>query len=95
MLSRVENELLCRVGPGTPMGELMRQYWIPCLPSSEFPEPDGEIKRMMLLGESFVMFRDSEGTIGATVEACSRVLQRAGARQVDVLTLARVVRPAV
>ncbi len=52
------------------MGELMRQYWIPCLPSSEFPEPDGEVKRMMLLGEPFVMFRDSDGKIAATVEAC-------------------------
>ena len=70
MLSRADNELLCRVGPGTPMGELMRQYWIPCLPSSEFPEPDGEVKRMMLLGERFVMFRDSAGKIGATAEAC-------------------------
>jgi nitrite reductase/ring-hydroxylating ferredoxin subunit len=70
MLSRADNELLCRVGPGTPMGELMRQYWVPCLPSSEFPEPDGEIKRMMLLGEPFVMFRDTDGKIGAMVEAC-------------------------
>jgi phthalate 4,5-dioxygenase oxygenase subunit len=70
MLSREDNEMLCRVGPGTPMGHLMRQYWIPCLPSSEFPEPDGEVKRMMLLGESFVMLRDSDGKIGATVEAC-------------------------
>ncbi len=70
MLSREDNELLCRVGPGTPMGELMRQYWIPCLPSSEFPEPDGPAKRMMLLGESFVMFRDSNGEMGAVAEAC-------------------------
>ena len=40
MLTREENELLCRVGPGTPMGELMREYWVPALPSSEFPGPD-------------------------------------------------------
>ena len=70
MLSHEDNELLCRVGPGTPMGDLMRQYWIPCLPSSEFPEPDGPAKRMMLLGESFVMFRDSDGQMGAMAEAC-------------------------
>lgn len=70
MLSHEDNELLCRVGPGTPMGELMRQYWIPCLPSSEFPEPDGPAKRMMLLGESFVMFRDTNGDMGAVAEAC-------------------------
>lgn len=70
MLTHEDNELLCRVGPGTPMGELMREYWIPCLPSSEFPENDGPAKRMMLLGESFVMFRDSEGKVGAVAEAC-------------------------
>ncbi|MEZ5410285.1 MAG: Rieske 2Fe-2S domain-containing protein [Acidimicrobiales bacterium] len=70
MLTHEDNELLCRVGPGTPMGELMRQYWIPCLPSSEFPENDGPAKRMMLLGERFVMFRDSLGRMGAMAEAC-------------------------
>jgi phthalate 4,5-dioxygenase oxygenase subunit len=52
------------------MGEFMRQFWIPCLPSSEFPEPDGPAKRMMLLGEPFVMFRDTDGYVAAVVEAC-------------------------
>jgi phenylpropionate dioxygenase-like ring-hydroxylating dioxygenase large terminal subunit len=65
MLSRDENELLCRVGPGTPMGDLLRQYWIPTLPSYEFPEPDSPPKRMTLMGENFVMFRDSAGRRGA------------------------------
>jgi hypothetical protein len=40
MLSKEDNELLCRVGPGTPMGELMRQYWIPAARSDELPAPD-------------------------------------------------------
>ena len=31
MLSREDNELLCRVGPGTPMGQLLREYWLPFL----------------------------------------------------------------
>jgi len=70
MLSKEDNELLCRVGPGTPMGELMRQYWIPALPSSEFPAPDCAPKRMRLLGENLVMFRDSMGRMGAMAEAC-------------------------
>jgi len=39
MLSREENELLTRTGPGTPMGEAMRRYWIPALISWELPEP--------------------------------------------------------
>jgi len=70
MLSKDKNELLCRVGPGTPMGNLMRQYWIPALPSSEFPHPDCPPKRMRLLGENIVMFRDSTGRVGALEEAC-------------------------
>ncbi|WP_420130902.1 Rieske 2Fe-2S domain-containing protein [Rhodopseudomonas sp.] len=70
MLSRENNELICRVGPGTPMGELMRQYWIPALPSAEFLEPDGPPKRMRLLGENLVMFRDSSGRMGALEESC-------------------------
>ena len=70
MLSREDNELLCRVGPGTPMGNLLRQYWMPALPSSEFPGPDSPTKRMRLLGENLVMFRDSKGRVGAVPEAC-------------------------
>ena len=70
MLSREDNELLCRVGPDTPMGDLLREYWFPALPSREFPARDGDIKRMRLLGENLVMFRDSEGAVGALAEAC-------------------------
>ena len=40
MLSRADNELLGRAGHGTPMGNLLRQYWIPALPSDEFPTPE-------------------------------------------------------
>ena len=70
MLSAEDNDLLCRVGRGTPMGNLMREYWIPALPSREFPETDGDIKRMRLLGENLIMFRDSNGNVGALSEAC-------------------------
>ena len=70
MLSREDNELLCRVGPGTPVGAMPRQYWIPALPATEFPSPDSPPKRMRLLSENLVMFRDSTGAIGAFVEAC-------------------------
>ena len=70
MLSKEDNELLCRVGPGTAMGDLMRQYWIPALTSSEFPAADGPAKRMRLLGENLVMFRDTNGNVGAMLEAC-------------------------
>ena len=56
MLSREENELLTRVGAGTPMGDLMRQYWIPVVRSAEV-EAGGRVKRVKLLGEELVVYR--------------------------------------
>ena len=70
MLSREDNELLCRVGRGTPMGELLRQYWLPFLPSSELPAPDGPPKKVRLLGEDLVAFRDTQGRVGLMAENC-------------------------
>ena len=63
MLSREDNELLCRVGRGTPMGELMRQYWMPAALSSELPERDGAPLRVRLLGEDLIAFRVSSGAV--------------------------------
>ena len=70
MLSREENELLTKTGPGTPMGEMMRRYWIPALLSEEVAEPDCEPKHIKLLGEDLVAFRDSSGRIGLLDEYC-------------------------
>src|SRR2546427_1023313 len=64
MLSREDNELLTRIGPGTPMGNLMRQYWQPVLLGSELPEPDGPPLRVRALGEDLIAFRDSAGRVG-------------------------------
>jgi phenylpropionate dioxygenase-like ring-hydroxylating dioxygenase large terminal subunit len=61
MLKQEENELICRVGPGTPMGNFMREYWVPAMLSSELPEPDADPLRVMLLGEQLIGFRDSNG----------------------------------
>ncbi|MBK4739017.1 Rieske 2Fe-2S domain-containing protein [Noviherbaspirillum pedocola] len=69
MLSKEDNESLVRVGPGTPMGQLMRLYWIPFLPSSDLAV-DGQPQRVRLLGEDLVAFRDSEGRIGLVDHAC-------------------------
>jgi phthalate 4,5-dioxygenase len=71
MLSREENELITRVGPGTPMGTLMRHYWIPALLSQEITERDGAPARVRLLGEDLVAFRDSRGRVGLLAEHCS------------------------
>ena len=70
MLPHEENELLSRVGSGTPMGELMRQYWVPAGLSSELPEPDCPPVRIKLLGEELVAFRDTDGRVGLIDNAC-------------------------
>ena len=64
MLSREDNELVCRTGPDTLMGRLFRRYWHPFLLSSELPEPDGPPVRVKLLGEELVAFRDTMGEVG-------------------------------
>ena len=69
MTTQAENELLTRVGPGTPMGALMRQYWVPACLSSELVA-DGDPLRLMLLGERLVAFRDSAGRIGVLDHRC-------------------------
>jgi phthalate 4,5-dioxygenase len=70
MLSQQENEMLTRVGRGTPMGELMRRYWIPAAYSHQIAKPDGPPIRVRLLGENLVLFRDTAGRIGLIDERC-------------------------
>ncbi len=70
MLTREDNELLTRVGPGTPMGALMREYWLPACLSSEVPKPDGDPLRVLLLGEQLIAFRDSNGKVGLLQNNC-------------------------
>src|SRR5213592_676816 len=71
MLTHEMNEFLTHTGPGTPMGELFRRYWIPALLDSELPERDCPPVRVKLLGEKLVAFRDSEGRIGVIDEFCA------------------------
>jgi len=70
MLSREDNELLCRVGPGTPMGDLMRQYWVPAALSTELPARDGAPLRVRLLGENLIAFRATSGAVGLVRDSC-------------------------
>src|SRR4051794_32749957 len=70
MLSIEENDLLCRVGPGTPMGNLMRQYWLPALKSDELPGPDCPPLRLRLLCENLIAFRATSGAVGFVANAC-------------------------
>ena len=71
MLTSAENETLVRVGAGTPMGELMRRYWMPALLSRELPEPDCAPVRVRLLGERLVAFRNTAGRAGLLSEFCA------------------------
>src|SRR5690348_2723090 len=66
-----QNELLVRTGPGTPMGELFRRYWLPILLSWELPEPDCPPVRVRCLGERMVAFRDTQGRLGLIDEFCA------------------------
>ena len=71
MVSRELNDFLTQAGPGTPMGNLFRRYWIPALLSSELPEPDGPPVRVKLLSERLIAFRDTQGRLGMMDEFCA------------------------
>src|SRR5438094_8126305 len=71
MLSKEDNELLSQTAAGTPMGNLIRRYWIPALLSEEIPAPDCAPARVRLLGEELVAFRDTQGRIGLIGEHCA------------------------
>ena len=70
MLSTQDNDLLCRVGPNTPMGNLMREYWTPAMLSTELPSPDCPPVRVRLLGEDLIAFRTTSGEVGIIQNAC-------------------------
>ena len=70
MLKVEDNELITRVGPGTPMGNFMREYWVPALLSSEVPAPDSDPLRVLLLDEQLIAFRDTNGKVGLLQNNC-------------------------
>jgi phthalate 4,5-dioxygenase len=70
MLKSEENERLTRIGPGTPMGTLLRRYWTPALLSREVPEADGAPMRVRLLGEDLIAFRATDGRVGLVDAFC-------------------------
>src|SRR5256885_85889 len=74
MLSVEENERVARVGPGTPMGELLRRYWHPIAVTTKMMEPGTRAVR--LLGEDLVLYRDRSGQLGLVGNRCAH--RRAG-----------------
>jgi len=71
MLQKDKNELISRTGPGTPMGDMFRCYWVPALMAEELPEPNCPPVRVQLLSEYLIGFRDSEGRLGLIDEFCA------------------------
>ena len=70
MQSKADNEFLTRSGPGTPMGDLLRQYWLPVMMSSELPAPDCPPVRIRILAENLIAFRTTSGRVGVVANAC-------------------------
>src|SRR5215831_10960851 len=70
MLSNEENEVLTRVGPGTPAGEMLRRYWWP-VGFSEHVTAKGRPVKVRLLGEDLVLFRDGDRRLGVLALHCS------------------------
>jgi phenylpropionate dioxygenase-like ring-hydroxylating dioxygenase large terminal subunit len=70
MLSDADNQVLCRVGPGTLMGNVFRQYWLPAIRSDELPAPDCPPLRVKLLGEELIGYRTTSGAVGLMQNSC-------------------------
>ena len=70
MLTQAENELLTKVGPGTPCGEMLRRYWYPIAIASELTD-EQPTKFVRILGEDLVLFKDKSGRIGLLADHCS------------------------
>jgi 5,5'-dehydrodivanillate O-demethylase len=68
MLTHEENERLTRVGPGTPMGTLMRRYWQPVAAKAELVERG--VMPVRLYGEDLVLFLDGKGRMGLVGDRC-------------------------
>jgi phthalate 4,5-dioxygenase oxygenase subunit len=70
MITKEENDLLCRVENDAPMGQLMRQHWVPICLIEEVSEPDSDPVSAKILGHNLVVYRDTEGRVGVMDEAC-------------------------
>ncbi|SJZ52135.1 Rieske [2Fe-2S] domain-containing protein [Enhydrobacter aerosaccus] len=70
MLNRADNDFLTRSSKDTPMGELLRRFWMPALLSEELPERDGPPRKVKILGEDLLTFRDTNGRVGVVQPHC-------------------------
>ena len=68
MLSKEDNAKLTQVGPGTPMGELLRRYWHPIAAAQTLDQE--LVLRLRILGENLALFKTYKGTCGLVQERC-------------------------
>jgi 5,5'-dehydrodivanillate O-demethylase len=68
MLTAEQNDLLTQITPGTPMGNLMRRYWHPIAAAVELK--DAWTKKVRILGENLILYRDRQGRFGLIAEQC-------------------------
>ena len=73
MVSLNKNELLTRVGPGTPCGTLMRRYWHPIYP--QILLEDNPVRKVRILGENLTLYRDGGGRLGLIAERCPNLTE--------------------
>ena len=69
MLTAESNKLFTEIGEGTPMGDLLRRYWMPVAAVSEFDET--ATKPVRLMGEDLVLYKDLSGNYGLTDRHCA------------------------
>ena len=68
MLTKEQNERLSRVGPGTPMGDVLRRYWHPVATSAQLK--DEPVMAVTLLGENLALYRTDSGQLGLVAQRC-------------------------
>jgi phthalate 4,5-dioxygenase oxygenase subunit len=69
-MRKEDNEYLTQIGPGTPMGTLLRRFWMPVLLAHEVPGPNEDPVRVRVMGENFLVWRDAAGELGLFEEYC-------------------------
>jgi 5,5'-dehydrodivanillate O-demethylase len=70
MITAEENEMMTRVGKGTPAGELLRRYWYPVTIAAELTHENPTLF-VRMLGEDLVIFMDKSGRVGLLADKCS------------------------
>jgi phenylpropionate dioxygenase-like ring-hydroxylating dioxygenase large terminal subunit len=71
MLKAEHNQLVTQTGPGTPMGQMLRRYWIPVMLAEELPENECPPVRVKILSERLLAWRDTQGRLALTDEFCA------------------------